>query len=202
MTRKRGPVSREWRLLEIVRNVKSHRGRVPVLDYPTHAILQSLQADPARFPGIGAACRRAGVSPSHFYRHASAALGMPPSRYVRWVRIYWAIAWIASAPEEPLDRIAERVGYRNQGSLSRTFQRETRHTPRFVRGVIRAGLGLARKAPGRESDVLDVERVVAEVNAEYESVYRAHCRRRRARHLAEVREELRQAPQITSAPQE
>jgi AraC family transcriptional regulator len=72
--------------------------------------------------------RVAGLSPYHFSRSFTQAVGVGPQRYVRERRLTRAKVLMRGA-NEPLARIAQQTGFSNQSHLTLIFHRETGTTP-------------------------------------------------------------------------
>lgn len=80
--------------------------------------------------------RLANLSDFHFARMFTAALGIPPSRYVSRRRLEAAMAMLAVG-KLPLAEIAHRSQFSSQASFSRAFRRATGMTPGAYRRVVR-----------------------------------------------------------------
>jgi AraC family transcriptional regulator len=74
----------------------------------------------------------AGYSQFHFARKFTSAIGMPPHRYMRRLRMDNAMAQLA-AGKLPLAQIALNAQFSSQASFTRAFHRETRMTPKEYR---------------------------------------------------------------------
>lgn len=79
---------------------------------------------------------RANLSEFHFTRMFTAAVGIPPYRYVSRRRLENAMALLA-AGRLPLSEIAFRSGFSSQASFNRAFRRVTGMTPGEFRRHIR-----------------------------------------------------------------
>jgi AraC family transcriptional regulator len=88
------------------------------------------------------------MSPYHFARLFHHSTGLPPHRFVVRARIDHAAALLA-APEPPIARIAEAVGFRTPSHFSTVFRRLMGVTPRAYRAAyVRAGL--SQRGGGRD----------------------------------------------------
>jgi AraC family transcriptional regulator len=76
------------------------------------------------------------LSPFHFTRMFTAAVGLPPYRYVARRRLQAAMAMLALG-RLPLSEIAHRSGFASQASFSRAFRRATGLTPGAYRRLVR-----------------------------------------------------------------
>lgn len=72
---------------------------------------------------------RLGVSKSHLVRMFTAALGIPPGRYLTKVRVEAAMRLLLHR-EYTLDVIASLCGFSGANYLCRVFKKETGHSPR------------------------------------------------------------------------
>jgi len=70
----------------------------------------------------------ANLSPFHFTRMFTAAVGLPPFRYVSRRRLQGAMATLATG-RLPISEIAFRAGFSSQASFNRAFRRATGVTP-------------------------------------------------------------------------
>ena len=76
--------------------------------------------------------RVAGLSPFHFARKFTLAMGMSPKRYVSRMRLDQAMAELATG-RLPLAQIALNAGFSSQASFTRAFRRATSITPQEYR---------------------------------------------------------------------
>ena len=91
-----------------------------VLDYISAHFADEIT--PADLAGV--AC----LSPSHFARTFTRAMGISPHRYVSRMRLQSAMADVA-AGQLPLAQIALKAGFSSQASFTRAFRRATGMTP-------------------------------------------------------------------------
>jgi AraC family transcriptional regulator len=80
--------------------------------------------------------RLANLSTFHFSRMFTAAIGLPPCRFVSRRRLETAMAMLAVG-RLPLSEIAHRSGFSSQASFSRAFRRATGMTPGEYRRLVR-----------------------------------------------------------------
>lgn len=80
--------------------------------------------------------RLANLSTFHFSRMFTAAIGLPPGRFVSRRRLENAMAMLAVG-KLPLSEIAHRSGFSSQASFSRAFRRATGMTPGEYRRLVR-----------------------------------------------------------------
>ncbi|WP_084000814.1 AraC family transcriptional regulator [Actinomadura kijaniata] len=120
--------------------------RVPVsgwaaalADRGVTAALDALHRDPARswtIAGLGAV---AGMSRAAFARRFTALVGRPPLAYLTWWRMTTA-ARLLEEGDDPLGRVAERVGYGSEFAFANAFKREFGVAPGRYRRTSRAPL--------------------------------------------------------------
>ena len=79
--------------------------------------------------------RLANLSTFHFSRMFTAAIGLPPCRFVGRRRLENAMAMLAVG-KLPLSEIAHRSGFSSQASFSRAFRRATGMTPGEYRRLV------------------------------------------------------------------
>ena len=85
-------------------------------------------ADSAGLYGVEELSERLGVSKSHLVRTFTAAVGVPPGRYLTTVRIEAAMRLLLHR-EYTLDVIASLCGFSGANYLCRVFKKETGHSP-------------------------------------------------------------------------
>ena len=89
------------------------------------AMLHARYAEPLRVQDIAAAV---GVHPSQLARTFRAYFRMPPSEYVRRLRLEWAASQLVGS-EAPLASVAVAAGFADQSHFTRAFRRHTGLTP-------------------------------------------------------------------------
>ncbi len=99
-----------------------------VLDHIDHHLEAEITLD-----GLA---RLANLSPFHFSRMFTAALGMPPARYVSRRRLEAAMAMLATG-RLSLGEIAHRCRFASQAGFTRAFRRATGMTPGEYRRLLR-----------------------------------------------------------------
>lgn len=77
-------------------------------------------------------CRKLDISREHFIRIFSAYMQMPPMRYYMRLKMEAACAMLSSTTLH-IGEIADKLGFENQFSFSRTFKRTTGLSPRGYR---------------------------------------------------------------------
>jgi AraC-like DNA-binding protein len=85
---------------------------------------------------LGAAARAAGLSPFHFLRLFSAALGVTPHQYLVRARLRRAARLLADE-ERPVTDVALEVGFADLSNFVRTFHRAAKVSPREFRKAAR-----------------------------------------------------------------
>ena len=85
---------------------------------------------------LGAAARAAGLSPFHFLRLFSAALGVTPHQYLVRSRLRRAARLLADE-ERPVTDVALDVGFADLSNFVRTFHRAAKVSPREFRKAAR-----------------------------------------------------------------
>jgi AraC family transcriptional regulator len=117
-----------------------------VLDYISEHVADEIT--------LGALARVACLSPFHFARMFTLAIGVPPHRYVSRMRLENAMAEIA-AGRVPLAQIALDARFSSQASFTRAFRHATGMTPAEYRRRRRntaAHILLPAPAPGAQID--------------------------------------------------
>jgi transcriptional regulator GlxA family with amidase domain len=98
---------------------------------------------------VAAMARRSGLSERSFKRRFCQATGMSPLEYVHTLRIEEAKQML-EAGDEPIEAIANEVGYEDAGFFGRLFRRKVALTPREYRrrfGSMRRAIQLADGQP-------------------------------------------------------
>jgi AraC family transcriptional regulator len=96
------------------------------------AMLHALYAEPLRMQDIAAAV---GVHPAHLARAFRTYFGVPPSEYVRRLRLEWAASQLVCG-EAPLASVAVEAGFADQSHFTRAFRRHTGLTPDRYRRML------------------------------------------------------------------
>jgi AraC family transcriptional regulator len=86
--------------------------------------------------GLTALARRAGLSPAHFQRVFTAAIGESPRAYVARLRLEQA-AFYLHIHDDTLLSVALACGFHNHETFTRAFRRRFRVTPRVYRARAR-----------------------------------------------------------------
>ena len=103
------------------------------------AAIEDIRANYAGLYGVEELSERLGVSKSHLVRTFTAAIGVPPGKYLTTVRVEAAQRLLLHR-EYTLDVVASLCGFSGANYLCRVFKKETGH-PRTV-----AGNGRSRRA--------------------------------------------------------
>ena len=104
--------------------------------------------------GVEELSERLGVSKSHLVRTFTAAVGVPPGRYLTTVRIEAAMRLLLHR-EYTLDVIASLCGFSGANYLCRVFKKETGHSPAQWRALAghAARPGLSPEESKREQEL-------------------------------------------------
>ncbi len=104
--------------------------------------------------GVEELSERLGVSKSHLVRTFTAAVGVPPGRYLTTVRIEAAMRLLLHR-EYTLDVIASLCGFSGANYLCRVFKKETGHSPAQWRAMAghSARPGLSPEESKREQEL-------------------------------------------------
>ena len=94
-----------------------------------------IHRDPTRAWSLESLAGAAAMSRSVFAARFTALAGMPPMQYVAHWRMQLALTWLKEH-DEPLGRLASRVGYQSEAAFSRAFKRFIGVPP----GAVRQGL--------------------------------------------------------------
>ena len=92
------------------------------------AAIEDIRQNYAGLYGVEELSERLGVSKSHLVRTFTAAVGVPPGRYLTTVRIEAAMRLLLHR-EYTLDVIASLCGFSGANYLCRVFKKETGHSP-------------------------------------------------------------------------
>ena len=96
----------------------------PALPPLVQAAIEDIRANYAGLYGVEELSERLGVSKSHLVRTFTAAIGMPPGRYLTTVRIEAAQRLLLHR-EYTLDVVASLCGFSGANYLCRVFKKET-----------------------------------------------------------------------------
>ena len=100
----------------------------PALPPLVTAAIEDIRQNYAGLYGVEELSERLGVSKSHLVRTFTAAVGVPPGRYLTTVRIEAAMRLLLHR-EYTLDVIASRCGFSGANYLCRVFKKETGQSP-------------------------------------------------------------------------
>ena len=106
----------------------------PALPPLVQEAMEDIRANYAGLYGVEELSERLGVSKSHLVRMFTAALGIPPGRYLTKVRVEAAMRLLLHR-EYTLDVIASLCGFSGANYLCRVFKKETGHSPAQWRAV-------------------------------------------------------------------
>ena len=115
----------------------------PALPPLVQAAIEDIRANYAGLYGVEELSERLGVSKSHLVRTFTAAVGVPPGKYLTTVRIEAAQRLLLHR-EYTLDVVASLCGFSGANYLCRVFKKETGQSPaqwRTMAGhTVRSGL--------------------------------------------------------------
>ena len=100
----------------------------PPLPPLVEAAIEDIRANYAGLYGVEELSERLGVSKSHLVRTFTAAVGVPPGRYLTTVRVEAAMRLLLHR-EYTLDVIASLCGFSGANYLCRVFKKETGQSP-------------------------------------------------------------------------
>ena len=92
------------------------------------AAIEDIRANYAGLYGVEELSERLGVSKSHLVRTFTAAIGVPPGKYLTTVRVEAAQRLLLHR-EYTLDVVASLCGFSGANCLCRVFKKETGHSP-------------------------------------------------------------------------
>lgn len=126
----------------------------PALPPLVQEAMEDIRANYADLYGVEELSERLGVSKSHLVRTFTAALGMPPGRYLTKVRVEAAMRLLLHR-EYTLDVIASLCGFSGANYLCRVFKKETGHSPAQWRAMAGQSLrpGLSPEESQREQEL-------------------------------------------------
>lgn len=126
----------------------------PALPPLVQEAMEDIRANYAGLYGVEELSERLGVSKSHLVRTFTAALGIPPGRYLTKVRVEAAMRLLLHR-EYTLDVIASLCGFSGANYLCRVFKKETGHSPAQWRAMAGQSLrpGLSPEESQREQEL-------------------------------------------------
>ena len=126
----------------------------PPLPPLVEAAIEDIRANYAGLYGVEELSERLGVSKSHLVRTFTAALGIPPGRYLTRVRIEAAQRLLLHR-EYTLDVVASLCGFSGANYLCRVFKKETGQSPAQWRALAghTAQAGLTPEESLREQEL-------------------------------------------------
>ncbi len=128
----------------------------PALPPLVQAAIEDIRANYAGLYGVEELSERLGVSKSHLVRTFTAAVGVPPGRYLTTVRIEAAQRLLLHR-EYTLDVVASLCGFSGANYLCRVFKKETGQSPaqwRAMAGHAAQPGSHARGSPARTGDCI------------------------------------------------
>ena len=126
----------------------------PALPPLVQAAIADIRANYAGLYGVEELSERLGVSKSHLVRTFTAALGIPPGRYLTRVRVEAAQRLLLHR-EYTLDVVASLCGFSGANYLCRVFKKETGQSPAQWRALAghTAQSGLSPEEALREQEL-------------------------------------------------
>jgi len=126
----------------------------PALPPLVQAAIEDIRANYAGLYGVEELSERLGVSKSHLVRTFTAAVGVPPGRYLTTVRVEAAKRLLLHR-EYTLDVIASLCGFSGANYLCRVFKKETGQSPAQWRAMAghAAQSGLSPEESLREQEL-------------------------------------------------
>ena len=126
----------------------------PALPPLVQEAMEDIRANYAGLYGVEELSERLCVSKSHLVRTFTAALGIPPGRYLTKVRVEAAMRLLLHR-EYTLDVIASLCGFSGANYLCRVFKKETGHSPAQWRAMAGQSLrpGLSPEESQREQEL-------------------------------------------------
>ena len=112
----------------MVRQTLADTSAAPALPPLVQAAIEDIRANYAGLYGVEELSERLGVSKSHLVRTFTAAIGVPPGRYLTTVRIEAAQRLLLHR-EYTLDVVASLCGFSGANYLCRVFKKETGQSP-------------------------------------------------------------------------
>ena len=128
--------------------------KAPALPPLVQEAMEDIRANYAGLYGVEELSERLSVSKSHLVRMFTAALGIPPGRYLTKVRVEAAMRLLLHR-EYTLDVIASLCGFSGANYLCRVFKKETGHSPAQWRAMAGQSLrpGLSPEESQREQEL-------------------------------------------------
>lgn len=126
----------------------------PALPPLVQAAIEDIRANYAGLYGVEELSERLGISKSHLVRTFTAAIGVPPGRYLTTVRIEAAQRLLLHR-EYTLDVVASLCGFSGANYLCRVFKKETGQSPAQWRAMAghAAQSGLSPEESLREQEL-------------------------------------------------
>ena len=126
----------------------------PALPPLVQEAMEDIRANYAGLYGVEELSERLGVSKSHLVRMFTAALGIPPGRYLTKVRVEAAMRLLLHR-EYTLDVVASLCGFSGANYLCRVFKKETGQSPAQWRALAghTAQAGLSPEEALREQEL-------------------------------------------------
>ena len=126
----------------------------PALPPLVQAAIEDIRANYAGLYGVEELSERLGVSKSHLVRTFTAAIGIPPGRYLTRVRVEAAQRLLLHR-EYTLDIVASLCGFSGANYLCRVFKKETGQSPAQWRAMAgrTASSGLSPEEALREQEL-------------------------------------------------
>ena len=141
-------------MLDIVDTPYIMDSAAPALPPLVQEAMEDIRANYVGLYGVEELSERLGVSKSHLVRTFTAALGIPPGRYLTKVRVEAAMRLLLHR-EYTLDVIASLCGFSGANYLCRVFKKETGHSPAQWRAMAGQSLrpGLSPEESQREQEL-------------------------------------------------
>jgi AraC-like DNA-binding protein len=92
------------------------------VDRAVRQALLIMKADVKLLGGVAALAAQVGLSRAAFVRRFSAAVGLPPAKYLTWLRMRRAARLLVTT-DAGLAAIADELGYSSEFTFSRAFRR-------------------------------------------------------------------------------
>lgn len=131
------PFARQLRVEAFVASLAAaalHDAPSPPLDARFETVVRWIDQHAGGMPTLAACARVAGLSPIHFHRAFTRALGMTPHAYAQRRRLARALELLRGSGW-PIARIAEQCGFQDAFYFSRAFRRAYGVPPSRARGT-------------------------------------------------------------------